>query len=164
MEEPENRSRQRVSCPYAGEGACQGKSEEDRNAAAFALRQGLHAEGSVAPATAPTVSLLIDVVVGTEGAYLAAQLVGDALSAGHLRRLADPHAPIGGPITDVHDAALEGSETLLSAVDHEDARVRAAAAFALAWLPELGESSRAALRRRLATETDGNALISAAQS
>src|SRR5687767_599570 len=75
-----------------------GKSDVDRGAAAHALREGLHADGAVAAATPPTISLLLDVLRGGDGADFALQLIGEAVSAGHLRYLANPQAKISGPI------------------------------------------------------------------
>jgi len=84
------------------------------------------------------------------------------LTAGHLRHLADPRSRIGGPIDEVREAAITRQETLLDALGHDNPGVRAAAAFALAFLPELGDWSRPALRQRLVTEEVDEPLMSQA--
>ncbi|HEX7600527.1 MAG TPA: hypothetical protein VF316_02935 [Polyangiaceae bacterium] len=135
-------------------------SDHDCFNAAFALRKTLVGEGSVAPSTAPTVTLLLDVVVNGKGGAFAAQLIGDALSGGHLHHLAHPDAAVVGPIDDVRAAALAGRDALLAALDHDDPRLRTCAAFALAFLPALEGETRSALRRRLPVETDDDAAVS----
>ena len=130
-----------------------GGTPQDRSTAFWTLRPGLHVNGVLASSVPPTVALLLDVfATRKEGAHRAAWLIGEALAAGHDRLLADAKASAGGPADEARAAVEARKDVLLSALGDPEERVRSAAAFALAWAPNLADASRPALRKQVGAE------------
>jgi HEAT repeat protein len=100
----------------------------------------------VSPAGPPAIALLCGVLTsGKHGAHRAGWLIGDVPMAWHERVFAEPSGVVGGADTEAAAAVLANKDAVLSAVADPDARVRAAAAFALAWA---AQTARFAPRRR----------------
>lgn len=99
---------------------------------------------------AAIVALLVDVAVGDHGNFLDGALAG----ARAPRR--------AGKTIEARcfDAVCAGASAFVALLDDEDASARAAAAFALAWLPDRRRAHAAAIRARARTERDGAALAS----
>jgi hypothetical protein len=130
-----------------------GKTPEDRDEAWLTLHQTLYANGTVSPAGPPAIALLCQVLTsGKDGAHRAGWLIGDVPTAWHERVFAEPSVVIGGAATEAAAAVVANKDAVLSAVTDPDARVRAAAAFALAWAPDLSSESLPILRKQLAME------------
>ncbi len=147
--------------PALARALVEGKTADDRKAAYLALRAGLRGEGVVYPAAAPTVALLCDALAGKKpGAHWAGFLIGEALTAGHRRVLADAAAKLTGDVAAVRAVVRARRQVLLSALGDADPLVRSSAAFALAWATDLAEQSVPALRKQVAVETSGAAALS----
>jgi hypothetical protein len=137
------------------------KTDEERNEAYVALRDGLRGRGVVSTSAAPTVPLLCDVLAsGKEGAHRAGWLIAEALTASHERVLANTHAKIRGAIAAVRAAVRDHGAPLLAALTYPDPRVRAGTAFALAWADALAGDALAPLRAQVAAETNDIAAFS----
>ncbi len=127
---------------------------EERQLAFGALVDSLAVDGTVSDAAPPAIPLLCNALAnGKDGGYLAAWLIGEAVTAGHMRLLLDPQAPVAGPVAAARDAASSCKDALLSVLAGGDAPARAGSAFALAWIPALADDVRTAVRRQLRVET-----------
>lgn len=107
----------------------------------------------MSPAGPPAIALLCQVLAsGKDGAHRAGWLIGDVPTAWHERVFADPSVVVGGAATEAAAAVVMNKDGLLTAVADPDARVRSAAALALAWASDLSSESVPILRKRLAAE------------
>lgn len=109
-----------------------------RDAAAKVLSETLVREGVTSPAAAPALDLLLAVVEGLDvGAHRAAWIVGDIFAAGHLCSLAGREPVSSSDRRAVLTRASSAKTALVAALSSEDASWRAAAAFALAFVPNV---------------------------
>jgi hypothetical protein len=127
----------------------------DRERAYWGLQDPLVGRGKWFAASAPAVSLLLESVARAADPRLLIVLVADIVGGDQLRGwLRAPAAPLTPAEKAVHEAAIEHKGVLLGALRHEAGGVRAAAAMALAMLPELTPESLPLLAVQATTDGD----------
>lgn len=127
----------------------------------WSLRAALVRDHAVAPCAPLAATLLLDAVAsGKPGARYAAQLIGEVLTGGHTSYLQAPAATITGPVEEVRAIVHARVDVLHAALGSDSGKLRAGAAFALAFVPEVKEVTLAALRRLLVSEPDDDAALS----
>jgi hypothetical protein len=125
---------------------------EERRQAYRVLSEQLFKPGVPSAAAPAAIGPLCEVFAkGAEGSHRAGWLIGDTLAGGHLYALEH-----GGDAKSkaARAEATAHKETLLRALKARDVRARSAAAFALAFLPDIREASLPALRESMTAEPD----------
>jgi len=134
----------------------------DRHDAYWALWEGLVGHGAWFEASAPAVTLLLDVAEKVGDPTLLFTLAGDILGGDQIRGwLAPLDARLEPLERAAHEAAVEKKRVLLGALGAASGLVRGAAAMALAMLPELSAESLPALTLVAAKDEDVVARASA---
>jgi hypothetical protein len=152
--------------------ALESKDETQQDQAFQNLSLCLVSGGSVFPASVAAVPMLQASARRTDGrsralslillAELAAAGTDDKLTTGvDLSDSTTKKVFAKAPLKDCRAAVLEGSADYFGMLEDPDARVRAAAAFLLGFLPEVAPKALAPLKTALARDTDEYALGSA---
>lgn len=129
---------------------------DERGSAEVTLFETLFAPGKWFSASAPAIPLLCDVLDADKGEsrFYAGWLIGEILAGDHVDALERKKPARNDDMAAARAAAVNRKASLFHALGDKDARVRAGAAFALAFVPELADESTALLRKRLEEDKD----------